>query len=135
MAKTEVFDGDPTVVTKAIELKKELQRLVDAIAAADNENFNVEAIDRVAQKLRALKELELKRTVSVRVKETSSLACPEEFRCPLSKELMRDPVIVATGQVSPLPIMVRLPSPSVCPSSLFLFVLSGVFTLFLEIFI
>jgi hypothetical protein len=26
--------------------------------------------------------------------------CPEEFKCPLSKELMRDPVVLATGQVS-----------------------------------
>ncbi|GFZ20081.1 plant U-box 9 [Actinidia rufa] len=104
MAKTEVFDGDPTVVTKAIELKKEL---VEAIAVADSENFNEEAIDRVAQKLRALKDLELKRTVSARVKETSSLACPEEFRCPLSKELMRDPVIVATGQTYDRPFIQR----------------------------
>jgi len=29
----------------------------------------------------------------------SSLVIPDDFRCPISLELMRDPVIVSTGQV------------------------------------
>lgn len=32
------------------------------------------------------------------VKRSDSLAIPEDFRCPISLELMRDPVIVSTGQ-------------------------------------
>lgn len=34
------------------------------------------------------------------VKKPEALVIPEDFLCPISLELMRDPVIVATGQVS-----------------------------------
>lgn len=34
------------------------------------------------------------------VKKTEGIVIPEDFLCPISLELMRDPVIVATGQVS-----------------------------------
>ncbi|KAL6967957.1 hypothetical protein U1Q18_033760 [Sarracenia purpurea var. burkii] len=107
MAKTGVFEADPTMIAKATELMKELQRLVRTIvdADADEFDFNVDTIDRASQTLRALKDLKSKRTVSVRLNET--LACPEEFRCPLSKELMRDPVIVATGQTYDRPFIQR----------------------------
>ena len=33
------------------------------------------------------------------IKKSSSPVIPDEFRCPISLELMKDPVIVATGQV------------------------------------
>lgn len=33
------------------------------------------------------------------VRKPESLVIPEDFRCPISLELMRDPVIVSTGQV------------------------------------
>lgn len=33
-----------------------------------------------------------------KVKKSDSVAIPEDFRCPISLELMRDPVIVSTGQ-------------------------------------
>ena len=36
---------------------------------------------------------------SEEVKKPDSIAIPEDFRCPISLELMRDPVIVSTGQV------------------------------------
>ncbi|XP_062220203.1 U-box domain-containing protein 11-like [Phragmites australis] len=35
---------------------------------------------------------------SEKVKKPDSVATPEDFRCPISLELMRDPVIVSTGQ-------------------------------------
>ena len=95
MAKTGVFEGD---AAKATELKKELQRLVRAIVEDEHCDFSVEAVDRATQTLFALKELKEKRPVSLKLTESSS--CPEEFRCPISNVLMRDPVIVATGQVS-----------------------------------
>lgn len=96
MAKTGVFDSDPTAVAKAAELKKELQRLVKAIV--DDEDFTTQTIDQARDTLSALKELKLKkRSLSLKLKDV--LSCPEEFRCPLSKELMRDPVIVSTGEV------------------------------------
>lgn len=34
------------------------------------------------------------------VKKPESVTMPEDFRCPISLELMRDPVIVSTGQVN-----------------------------------
>lgn len=34
------------------------------------------------------------------VKKPETIVIPEDFLCPISLELMRDPVIVATGQVS-----------------------------------
>ncbi|KAJ4825369.1 U-box domain-containing protein 9 [Turnera subulata] len=38
-----------------------------------------------------------KRSLSLKLREMVS--CQEEFKCPLSNELMRDPVVLATGQV------------------------------------
>ena len=97
MAKTGVFESDPMVMTKATELKKELQRLVRNIV--DDEDYRTETIDQARETLFALKELKMKRrSLSLKLRET--VLCPEEFKCPLSKELMRDPVVLATGQVS-----------------------------------
>lgn len=96
MAKTDVFDSDPAVVAKATELKKELQRLVRAIV--DDEDCSTQKIDQAKETLSALKELKLRKR-SLALKLNDILSCPEEFRCPISKELMRDPVIVSTGQV------------------------------------
>ncbi|KAF8006792.1 hypothetical protein BT93_K0952 [Corymbia citriodora subsp. variegata] len=94
MAKTGVFDADPVArAARATELKKELQRLVRIIA--DEEECSVEVIDHAREALLALREVRARRRSSFSLR---TLACPEEYRCPISKELMRDPVIVATGQ-------------------------------------
>lgn len=91
MAKTET---NPAAVAKAAELKKELQRLVKTIV--DDEEYSVDTIDQTRDILCVLKDLKMKkRSMSLRLHDCMS--CPEEFKCPLSKELMRDPVIVATG--------------------------------------
>lgn len=99
MAKTGVFDSDPTVMAKATtELKKELQRLVKAII--DDDDYSPETVDQAKETLLALGEFKLRnRSLSLKLQDTVS--CPQEFRCPLSKELMRDPVILSSGQVSP----------------------------------
>ena len=107
MAKPGVFEAD---VTKATELKKELQRLVKAIVEEDDELFGFEAIDQASLMLCALKDLKLRKSLRFNVahqenddgndgKEESLCCFPQEFRCPISKKLMCDPVIVATGQV------------------------------------
>lgn len=105
MAKTGTVDGggDP-VAAKVVELKRELQRLVKAIAIDDCDDVNLESLDRAHQILSFLKEFKIKRSLSLKLHESVVAAVPEEFRCPLSKELMRDPVIVATGQVCTLAI-------------------------------
>ncbi|XAR58768.1 Ubiquitin--protein ligase [Bertholletia excelsa] len=104
MAKSSVSDGDPVMVAKATELKKELQRLVTLIVDDDVDDDG-ENIDRATRALFALKDLKCKRPVSLKLQR--SLSCPEEFRCPLSNELMRDPVIVASGQTYDRPFIQR----------------------------
>ncbi|KAL3633251.1 hypothetical protein CASFOL_022778 [Castilleja foliolosa] len=105
MAKSDVFEGDPPAA-KAVELKKELQKLLKSIV--DEDDVNLEAIDRA---LLSLKELKLKKTVSLKLRnhhchrEMDRVPVPEEFKCPLSKDLMRDPVIIATGQTYDKPFI------------------------------
>lgn len=102
MAKTGVFDSDPTVMAKATELKKELQKLVRIIS--DDEDYSIQAVDQALETLSALKELKTrKRSLSLKLPDT--VPCPEEFRCPLSNELMRDPVILASGQTYDRPFI------------------------------
>lgn len=101
MAKPGVVESDPGVmVKKAIELKRELQRLVKSIV--DDEDCSTETIDQAKETLCVLKELKLRRrsSLSLKLHNRNVSSCPDEFKCPLSKELMRDPVIVASGQVS-----------------------------------
>ena len=102
MAKTGVLSSDPTVRARAAELKKELQRLVRSII--DDEDFSIHTIDQAKDTLCSLIELKFNKrstatTTTSSLKLYETLSCPEEFRCPLSKELMRDPVILASGQV------------------------------------
>ncbi|XP_065876082.1 U-box domain-containing protein 9 isoform X1 [Euphorbia lathyris] len=102
MAKTTGFNSDPSVMAKATELKKELQKLVKTIL--DDEDYPLETLDQAKETLFALKELKSKkRSSSLKLRE--SLPCPDEFKCPLSKELMRDPVILATGQTYDRPFI------------------------------
>lgn len=110
MAKSGVLedgDGDPVAAAaKVVELKRELQRIVKAIVADEGDDVNLEALDRAHCLLCALKDLKIKkRSLSSKIHDSSSLTVPDEFRCPLSKELMRDPVIVATGQTYDRPFV------------------------------
>lgn len=116
MAKTGVVsDGD---ANRVVELKKELRLLVKTILEEeDNNNSNnndfvsnsssssfVDTIDKTKELLSVLKEVKLKKTTSLRL-DDDSLSCPPEFRCPLSKQLMRDPVIISTGQTYDRPFI------------------------------
>lgn len=90
---------------RAAELKRELRRVVRRIVDEEEEEkeFGFDVIDHAKEILMALRELMVggkRNTVSLR-----SLNCPEEFRCPISKEVMRDPVILATGQVKVIHVL------------------------------
>ena len=86
------------VVEETLVLKNELQRLVKAIIV-DEDDYMVE--DKAVKVLSSLKDLKIKKSMSCSFKlEDDNLIVPEEFKCPISKELMRDPVVLATGQVS-----------------------------------
>ncbi|XP_073144372.1 U-box domain-containing protein 9-like [Henckelia pumila] len=107
MANNGVSEGDSDMAAKAMELKTELQKLVKAIVDADDVDF--EATGRALQMLHELKELRLKKSMSLKLRSggnnNNQETAPEEFRCPLSKELMRDPVIVANGQTYDRPFI------------------------------
>lgn len=90
-----VDGGDPPALTP-VELKKELQKVVKVIISEDD--INVGAIDRAYQALCSLRDLKTKQQRSS-FTDPNKRSVPDEFRCPLSKELMKDPVIVASGQV------------------------------------
>ncbi|KAI4365765.1 hypothetical protein MLD38_021723 [Melastoma candidum] len=87
---------------RVAELKRELDRVVRRIVQGseedEDEEFGVDVvIDHAKEILMGLRELMMvggKKSVG----SLRSLNCPEEFRCPISKEVMRDPVIVSTGQ-------------------------------------
>ncbi|XP_043711563.1 U-box domain-containing protein 9-like [Telopea speciosissima] len=100
MAKTGV-EADPEVAAKASELKKELRRLVKKIV--DEDDSLVDSFDRTIEALLKLKDLKVKRSQSLKL--DGPLDFPDYFRCPLSKELMRDPVILATGQTYDRPFI------------------------------
>ncbi|CAH1417936.1 unnamed protein product [Lactuca virosa] len=80
MAKSGVFERDPTAAAKVTtdNLKKELQRLVKSIVEESSPDEEIgfgfiDCIDRATQTL-------------------------QKFNCPLSKEIMRDPVIISSGK-------------------------------------
>ncbi|XP_010243171.1 PREDICTED: U-box domain-containing protein 9 [Nelumbo nucifera] len=100
MAKTGVVETDPTVVAKVAELKKELKRLVKIIVEEDESR--TETFDQAIEALSGLKDLKYKKSLSLKLDAT---ACPEQFRCPLSNKLMRDPVIVSSGQTYDRPFI------------------------------
>ncbi|KAG9149348.1 hypothetical protein Leryth_003324 [Lithospermum erythrorhizon] len=108
MAKTGVFEGDQGMSVKLNELKKELYKAVQAINGGEDD-INVDAIDMAQNMLNALKDLKLERcssSISLNLQnQEKSVVVPEEFRCPLSKELMKDPVIVSTGQTFDRPFI------------------------------
>lgn len=118
MAKSGVFEGDP--VAKSItELKKELQKLVKSIvedsSSSEDNHDEIGFVEKANQMLQVLTELKNKQRLKIincnnnnnnnESSTTSFGLCPVEFRCPLSKEIMRDPVILSTGQTYDRPFI------------------------------
>ncbi|MED6156212.1 hypothetical protein PIB30_012489 [Stylosanthes scabra] len=78
---------------KAAELKEKLKELVKAIVGHDDYTTR-DAEDAIAT-LSSLRDLKRASASSI---DDLSFPVPPEFRCPISTELMSDPVILATGQ-------------------------------------
>lgn len=108
MAKTgeELESESQTETTR--ELKRELERVVMCIDILERDDDY--SVDRAIHTLNDLKKkfkFNLKHpsssSSSSSVAPTSSLLektdLPHQFRCPISRQLMLDPVILATGQV------------------------------------
>lgn len=88
------------------ELKKELRRLVKSIVEGDD--GRVETYEEAAKALEALKDLRFRGSGNSNgnlanqrkaERRQASVAIQEHFLCPISAELMRDPVVLASGQV------------------------------------
>ncbi|XP_077228023.1 U-box domain-containing protein 9-like [Tasmannia lanceolata] len=99
MAKSSSIESvDPSSVVKAMELKRELQRLMKVIT--EEEDCGIEIFDKASKTLIDLKDLKFKRSISQKFD-----SIPEHFLCPISSELMKDPVILATGQTYDRPFI------------------------------
>ncbi|KAL9379276.1 hypothetical protein Peur_027758 [Populus x canadensis] len=89
-------------MTKETELKKELEKLVKTILV--EEDYRVEVTDEAMRILSVLKELKFEKFSKV----VDNTVIPEEFICPISKKIMNDPVVLATGQTYDRPFIQRL---------------------------
>ncbi|GAB2221108.1 hypothetical protein Droror1_Dr00012275 [Drosera rotundifolia] len=95
-----------TVPSAAAELRRELKRLLKTILDEEEENCGIEVIDRAQEALAALRDIKANSSAAAAGEgggdeEMGVMAsCPERFRCPLSKQVMRDPVVIASGQLS-----------------------------------
>lgn len=82
------------------QLNKQLRELMDLIT--HEEDCGIELFEQITNALTALKEIRYKKdegTLTARsLPKLCDVSVPEEFVCPISSELMRDPVIVASGQ-------------------------------------
>lgn len=106
MAKSGSVESPAAAAARAEELRKELRRLVRAIA--EEEDGRVDTFEEAARALAALKDvrchgsgnssgpLASQRTAEGKIE---SAAIPKYFLCPISGDLMRDPVILASGEV------------------------------------
>ncbi|XP_031285556.1 uncharacterized protein LOC116144230 isoform X2 [Pistacia vera] len=79
---------------KVFELKMELQRLFKTIL--DEDDYGMQVTDEVLRVLSCLKEFQLKKSHSI---SADCLDVPEVFRCPISGEIVADPVVLANGQL------------------------------------
>ncbi|RXH83862.1 hypothetical protein DVH24_013107 [Malus domestica] len=69
----------------------ELERLVKAMV--DEDDYRVKTADEAIRALSSLKNLKSKSFTAMAV-----LLAPKESRCLISRELMADPVVLATGE-------------------------------------
>ncbi|XP_021742687.1 U-box domain-containing protein 9-like [Chenopodium quinoa] len=101
---------------KSKELKKDLLTLVMEINQEEEEDDDevekengviLGTIDKAIQALTALKELKLKKSKKKRAlsSQFDQLNVPDEFRCPISREIMKDPVVLSTGQTYDRPFI------------------------------
>lgn len=80
---------------KVMEVKKKLWKLVKTIV--DEDDYKIETADEAIAALCTLKFFkDSKESLSFKVDD--ALAVPQQFTCPLSKNLMKDPVVLSTGQ-------------------------------------
>ncbi|TXG66212.1 hypothetical protein EZV62_007487 [Acer yangbiense] len=92
MAERAVDETDQCI-KRAVELKKELQRLVNSII--DGDDYSIRDTNEAIGVLSSLMKLKAGKYIPYRVHGGD---VPLEFKCPLSGEIMSDPVVLASGQ-------------------------------------
>ncbi|KAJ1414663.1 Zinc finger, RING/FYVE/PHD-type [Sesbania bispinosa] len=88
----------------ASELKHKLLGLVKIIV--DGDDYTVQTTDEAIATLSALKDLKYRNRRSFSDK-LEDFPLPPQFRCPISTQLMTDPVILSTGQTYDRPFIQR----------------------------
>ncbi|KAF5930713.1 hypothetical protein HYC85_031586 [Camellia sinensis] len=111
MENLEDSDTGSPKAENATELKKELERQIKPII--DEDDYDTKPTDEAIRILSSLKELKVKeikmtneaiRFISsskeLKCKVPASyMAVTEKFKCPISREIMGDPVVLVTGQI------------------------------------
>lgn len=103
-SQTEKFSNDHLELQNVVLLVSEISGLSNSdmkkITSELIEGLeNVETLDSPKPDIVDSQSSDEIKSSSEEVKKPDSVAIPEDFRCPISLELMRDPVIVSTGQV------------------------------------
>lgn len=92
MAETE--DPEGGLAKRSRELKSEVCRLLEMIAKEDE--CKLETVDEAIRTLQLFAESRFKLTGQM---PRGKQGIPEEFLCPISKEVMVEPVVLENGQV------------------------------------
>jgi len=94
-----------SVMADLKELKERLWKLVKTIVDSDDD-YSLQIADDAIATLSSLKDLIINKNKNGTTKTTKSFSDkldhftpPSHFRCPISSQLMIDPVILSTGQV------------------------------------
>jgi len=92
---------DTETLRRVSELKKELRKLVNFIT--DEDECRIGLFDQISNTLAALKDIKFKKRTegngsASTSQRLSNIAVPEHFLCPISSQLIRDPIILATGE-------------------------------------
>ena len=123
-SKTDPRNADSAIIERLAK-KLELQTIDDlktetiAIQSLiqDKGGLNIETKQHIIELLNKFKKLQgLEATdilyqpvINKAITKSTSLILPHEFLCPITLEIMLDPVIIATGQVIELMVWFKLP--------------------------
>ncbi|KAJ3680808.1 hypothetical protein LUZ60_015297 [Juncus effusus] len=116
-------------LTTINDLKQESLALHEMVVVSDDPDEKIEKMSLLLKKIKDFVQTqnpkmgsEVERNPKTKMKRSVSIpvrvSVPDEFRCPISLELMRDPVIVATGQTyERTSIQKWLSTNDTCPST------------------
>lgn len=104
MAKSTV---DSAAAKTAEELKNMIKKLVKAIV--DDDDAKAETFEETSRALSSLRDIYANNGDGSKKKDggIEPVQIPKHFLCPISSEIMRDPVVLSSGQVISLEFAVK----------------------------